>query len=1061
MQPAAGSAAAAGVSARTHREDPHMRISLRLLALGSILGAGVPLATVALPGAVSPVTGVAAASAPACAGPAAGEATRHTVLADFESGSAVLTSYPSEDLEPGSWGIVSNNTYGESTHALRLWGNTWKEMAIAPYAVTAATVFQAALYVEEKAEIQAIGFGDADGTMLFYAVAGTQLVLSDTWNVVYQGAYPIEEWRAYRLAIGQDWHDTYGEWPQLTRIVFVNDRDGSPRGATVFDEIYDVTDDLPQAPRVQIEALAGEVRKLDREAAPGVALYRVDVQFESLVEDPDSPTHTYHWDFGDGATSAEANPSHAFTATADYSFTISLDVTDETDLVGRDTCQVAVEPGGASGEFTMNFTGDAFMGRSYDQPGGLIDTYGVEYLWEPTRPILGDAADVTVVNAECAFTTRGTPHPTKSVVFRTHPENIAGLVYAGVDVATLGNNHIIDYGLEGMLQTEAVFDSVGIGRSGSGVNDYLALQPCYTTHAGVRVAIISACNRTGREYNAQPFLDAGTDKCGFGYWLEPTIARAVAQAESLADVVIACPHTGEEYETTPPVRADGKPFDIESCPPYIPESEAPEVRFRIWPGLGDRALRRLAIEQGADAVINNHPHVLQGLEAYKGRLIAHSLGNFMFDLSYAETLPTIVLTARVDKEGIRGWTFTPAFIDNLIPRPATGRLGREILGRMADYSRAMDTYVGVDNASLTGTVFLSPAAYYPEETESTGSAALVAVGDSLVSQPIELAGLGSLSAITALEGVPAGSEVRVGREVLWFGRFERDEGYHMWNLNSSDEWLDDTIFHEGASSLTLRRGDNDPGNVTTLLDRHLPASDSLSYGITGWMKTENATAATFAVRFYDSRYTWNQLATESAGEPVSGTTDWTWYGADFQAPDGAAFFNVRCSLDPPDAGDGSAWFDDLRVIEWQPWQPLDGPLPIAYPNNIRFVQVRTPAGGDSVTVTYTETALLDAAYSSVDRGRDDAPSCARMLGASPNPARRTTLIRYELSRPARVDLAVYDVAGRLVTRLARNETQRAGLHGVSWQVPEQRSGVYFVRLVAGGETHAGKVIVLR
>jgi poly-gamma-glutamate capsule biosynthesis protein CapA/YwtB (metallophosphatase superfamily) len=1038
-----------------------MRISLRLLGLSSITAAGVLLAALTLAGAAAPRTAMAAAPMTTQAESAVVAGTRHTVLADFESGSATLTSYPNEDLQPGNWEVVSDNTYGESTHALRLWGNTWKEMAITPYPVTAASVFQAALYVEEQGEIQAIGFGDAGGTMLFYSVAGTQLVLSDPWNVAYQGAYPMQEWRAYRLAIGQDWYDAYGVWPQITRIVFVNDRDGNPRGVTLFDEIYDVTDEVPQVPRVEIEALVGETRKLSREAAPGVALYRVEVQFQSLVDDPDSPTHTYHWDFGDGATSAEANPSHVFTATADYAFTIALDVTDETDLVGRDACQVAVEPGGESGEFTMNFTGDAFMGRSYESHGGLIETYGVEYLWEPTLPILGDAADVTVVNAECAFTNRGEPHPTKSVVFRTHPENIAGLVYAGVDIATLGNNHIIDYGLEGLLQTQAVFDSVGIKRAGSGVNDYFALQPCYYTHAGVRVGIISACNRTGREYNDQPFLDAGYDKCGFGYWLEPTITRAVAQAESLADIVIACPHTGEEYETTPPARADGKPFDIENCPPFVPESEAPEVRFRIWPGPGDRALRRLAIEQGADAVINNHPHVLQGFEVYKGRLIAHSLGNFMFDLSYAETLPTVVLTARLDKEGIRGWTFTPAYIDNLIPRPASGRLGREILGRMADYSRAMDTYVGVDDASLTGTVFLSPAAYYPEVTESTGAGALVAVDDSYVSHPIELAGHGSLSGITAVTGAPAGSEVRVGREVLWFGRFEPDEGYHMWSLNSSDEWLDDTTFHEGARSLVLRRSDNDPENVVTTLDRHLPAADSLSYGITGWMKTQNATAATFGVRFYSSRYSWNQLTTESAGEPVAGTTEWAWYGADFPAPDGATFFNVRCSLDPPDAGDGYAWFDDLRVIEWQPWQPLDGPLEIVYPNNIRFVQVRTPVGGDSVTVTYLETALLDAAYSVVDHATDAAPSRARLLSASPNPARQTTLIRYELSQPARVDLAVYDVAGRLVTRLARDETQRAGIHGVSWQVPEQRSGVYFVRLVASGETHAGKVIVLR
>jgi poly-gamma-glutamate capsule biosynthesis protein CapA/YwtB (metallophosphatase superfamily) len=988
---------------------------------------------------------------------------RHTVLADFESGTATLTSFEDEDQNPNDWSIQSSNTYDDSDYALRLWGNTWKELALTPYPVVQRSVFQAALFVEERGELHAVGFGDEEGNILYYCVSGTQVVLSDSWNIVNQGAFPIEEWHAYRFRIGQDWFDTWGYLPVITRVIFVNDRDQTMRGATVFDELYDATDELPIAPLVQIQPLIGAVRTLAEEAAPGVPLYRVEVQFQSLVSDPDSPTHTYAWDFGDGATSTEANPSHAFTATADYTFTVALDVTDETGLVGRDTCQVAVEPGGSSSDFTVNFVGDVFTGRTYEQPGGLIDTYGIEYLWEPTLPMLGQAADVTVANTECAYTDRGTPHPTKSVVFRTRPENVAGLVFAGIDVATLGNNHIVDYGLEGLLQTQAVFDSVGLVRAGSGVNEYFALQPAYCTQAGVRLGLISACNRTGRQYGEQPFLDAGYDKCGFGYWLEPNLERAIAQADSLADIVIACPHSGEEYELAPPDRrgADGKRFDIENGPPFTPSEDAPEVIFRIWPGASDRELRRRAIECGADAVINHHPHVLQGFEVYQGKLIAHSLGNFMFDLSYAETLPTLVLTGRMDKDRVRGWTFRPVFIDNLIPRPASGRLGREILDRMADYSRVLGCTVGVDPGTLTGTIYLDPLQAEPEVTESAGTAALVAAETGFVSHAIELAGQGSLSRIVSASGVPAGSEVRVGREILWFGRFEQDEGYHMWNLNSSDETLVGDTFFEGAHALRLHRDDHDPENVVTLLDRHLPAADSLDYGITGWMKTMDANQAEFGVRFFTSRYTWNPLATFGASEPVSGTTDWTWCGADFTAPEGANYLNVRCNLNVPDNNDAFAWFDDLRVIEWEPWQPLDLPLTIPSPNNLRFLEVRSPLSGDSVAVVYEETALFDAAFSGYPEGTPGPPAQLRLMPAAPNPFRGETILRYQLGASARVQLEVFDVSGRLVTRLARGETQRPGWHAVSWQAPAQRAGVYFARLSAGGEVHTRKLVVVR
>ena len=989
---------------------------------------------------------------------------RGTVLIDFEGGTIDLFSYDDEDYEPYAWEVQSENTFNGTDYALRLWGNTWKEYALDPYTIEVGTVLQAAMYSGERGEIQAIGFGDGGENMLFYVFSGEQHMLDDRWNVVYQGAYPQEQWQAYLLPLGQDWYDTWGYVPVISRVVFVNDRDQSPDGESYFDEIVDVTDDLAIAPQVSAEVLPGRAEEVAGElSAAGERLYRIEVQFLSQVYDPDSDSHDYLWDFGDGSYSEEPDPVHTFTATADYTFTVGLDVVDDTGLFGRDAVQVAVDPGSGPGLISINFAGDIFMGRGYDEPGGPIETYGVESLFEPTLGMLGEAADITWVNAECPFTDQGTPHPTKSVVFRTRPENIAGLVYAGVDVASLGNNHIWDYLDEGLIQTEQLFDSVGIVHGGSGINAYLADQPSYYSKNGVRLGFVNACNRTGREYNYYPFLDAGYEKAGFSYWNRPVLERAITQADSLADIVFACPHSGIEYEPAPDPRG-GAPIDPELCPPYVDAADAPDVRFRIWPGMSDRELRWHAVDMGADAVINAHPHVLQGFEVYNGVLIAHSLGNFMFDLYYPETMPTIVLKALFDKDGIHRWTFRPAFIDDWIPVPARGRLGHEILSRMADYSRQLGTLVSVDPELMIGVIYLDPGQAEPQVTAGSGTAQLYQSGDHWMSRPIELAGEGGLSRILEASGIALqDAEVAYGRELLWFGRFEQDEeGHHMWNLNSSGEWLSEEVFYEGAHALALHREHNAGDNVMTLVKRHWPAEAEGLYSVCGWMKTENANEAMFSLRFYNSRYNWNPILQHDMDEPVDGTTDWTFYTADCQAPENASYFNVRCSLDRPQSGDAYAYFDDLKVIEWLPWESLTLPHEVPHPNNYRFVRVRVPGQADLVELAYEETRFSDGGFSSIPVGEEagERPVSVMLRGAAPNPVRGATTLSYRLGGAAEVTLEIFDVGGRMVSRLVDHERQRPGWHRIDWDARGADAGVYFSRLSVNGDVHAKKMVVV-
>jgi poly-gamma-glutamate synthesis protein (capsule biosynthesis protein) len=986
-------------------------------------------------------------------------APRSTPIETFDEGTVTLDSYPGQDHEPGAWELTSSNTFDDTPYALRIFGNTWKMEEISPYAISDSTVWQVAVYVERLGEMQAFGVSDGQNELL-YTFAGEQLPQEEKWWTVYQGAFPIHEWYAYLLPIGEDWMATYGYLPTVTRLIYVNDDDAGQPGITVFDEIVDVTEDLPVPPEVTILRTTESTEKIRR------GLYRVGVQFYGEVFDPDSQDHDFFWDFGDSSFSEEQNPYHEFLVEADYAYTVAFYARDPDGLVGWDTCQVRVEPGTGELPIRINFVGDVMTARTYEEPGGIIDTYGVEYIFEPTLPILGEAADVSVCNLECPYTNQGEPHPTKSVVFRSKPENIVGIAYAGIDVVDIGNNHIIDYGEVGMLQTQGLLDSLGIRWSGAGTNAYFALLPTFWTERGVRVAFLGQSNRTGRQWNYQPFLDAGYNKPGFAYELPKNLQKALDYARDKADVVILQLHSGDEYETEPPDRGRGKTL---AAPPPV-ESAAigpddPDFRFPIEPSPGDRELRRMAIDLGADIVINHHPHVLQGFESYNGHLIAHSLGNFVFDLYYPETMPTIVLTLEIDKSGIVGYTFVPAWIDDNIPQPATGQLGREIMDRMADYSRDMGALVAVDPENVMARIYLDRSEADSTVYDQLAAAEPVEENGQWVSEPVRLAGMGNLSRIVSVTGDGLdGIEVRWGREILWHGNFE-PEGATFWDTNTPDEWIEEGVSHGGDRSLALRRHAGDPGPTGTDLEKHLPSDPAREHTLMGWMRTENAAGAVFKVRFYANRYSSSPVSSEDVGPGVWGTEDWRRHWKDVATPDNGVYFEVRCHLDVPESGTAMAWFDDLALVEWEPWVPFEGPVTIPSPNNFRFVQVRAAAAASPVVaLAYEETSY----WPSPSSVPESVVEVSRpMLRIAPNPmaGRTRVLLRAPASGgPARVEL--FDVRGRKLGDLFRgvlapSEIRQLFLDPRSFAGGRGASGVYFVRARCGAEQATRKVVLLR
>ena len=330
---------------------------------------------------------------------AAAASPRGLLIEDFESETPALTSYPDQDDDPDDWQVTGSNPYGGSGSCLRLYGNTWKQQAITPLAVTDSTVWQIAVRSDSKGEMQ--GFGLSDGqNELVYTFFGRDLPADTNWWTVYQGAFAEDTWHLYLLPVGRDWLTTFGYLPTVSDLIYVNDADAGALGDTRFDAIADVTADRPRPPLAQI------LYTVEDEMRVSEKLYRLSVQFHGEVFDPDSGSHVWAWDFGDSTTSDLQHPAHEFLVHADYPYTVGLQVVDPDGLAAGDTCQIAVQPGDGEGPLTVNFVGDVFTGRGYEYSGGIIATEGVEALFEPTLDIFGRAADVNVANLEVSL------HPT-------------------------------------------------------------------------------------------------------------------------------------------------------------------------------------------------------------------------------------------------------------------------------------------------------------------------------------------------------------------------------------------------------------------------------------------------------------------------------------------------------------------------------------------------------------------------------------------------------------------------------------------------------------------------
>lgn len=246
--------------------------------------------------------------------------------------------------------------------------------------------------------------------------------------------------------------------------------------------------------------------------------------------------------------------------------------------------------GGSAQKVVIALVGDVLLAGNV---GDAINVKGPDYPWRETAELLRES-DIAVANLECAVSDRGTPEPDKEFTFRADPRVLTGAANAGVDVFTLANNHVLDFGREAMLDTIKFIKEQNIGCTGAGLNEEDASAPAVLERKGEKVAVLAFTRIIPRSD-----WIAGSDSPGLasGHSYQLVIDRVKA-SEKDADITVVGMHWGNETEDIP---------------------DKNEIK-----------LARALVDAGADIVVGHHPHVLQGIEIYKGKIIAYSLGNFIF-----------------------------------------------------------------------------------------------------------------------------------------------------------------------------------------------------------------------------------------------------------------------------------------------------------------------------------------------------------------------------------------------------------------------------------------------
>lgn len=545
------------------------------------------------------------------------------------------------------------------------------------------------------------------------------------------------------------------------------------------------------------------------------------------------------------------------------------------------------------GRTMMVFGGDAMMGRRFSKPfpgepvlirpdHNAADTKAVlKYM----KPYL-ESADFASVNLETqVIEAEPAAKAPKSVTFFTPPEAIDALAWAGVDYVTLGNNHTYDYLDVGLRATLEHLNKRGMAYSGAGLTENEALRSHET-------------QLNGHNYAFQ----------GYVGWAGSAKPSQVAEGN-----IKGGPSLGTLEKITNQVSHDRKQGKL----PIVQYHGS--LEYGDEPSLDTETRLKGAIDAGAAMALGHHPHVYQGLEIYKDKLIAWSLGNFSFDQYFYTAQKSALLYVWMDGETFHRAEVVPIYLKGYVPTPATGEMRHSILKRIAKLSARRNTHITVSGGHG---VVQSGGVGSAESTRLDYSSLASA---SFASDAFALTNRSWATNISGISGLPAGAIYRFGRDLLSRGDFEAYRAFDA----PDRSWLD--------LAANVRLTANKAASGENSLEIVVPKNSSTETGmrkftrafksgspstVTAMVKSEKPTTVVFLLQKRGTRDGLNAALENNPKTELGRATieagDWQRVAADFISPRvGARSYRILIEVRNESDESVSTFIDDLALIEWQ------------------------------------------------------------------------------------------------------------------------------------------------
>lgn len=332
---------------------------------------------------------------------------------------------------------------------------------------------------------------------------------------------------------------------------------------------------------------------------------------------------------------------------------------------------VAIVFAAAAAVFYYNYTrpihiiaaGDILLDRGVAE---YLDKNGYDYPYTEVKEEI-TKGDIAYANLECPLTESGNAVLKRpDLIFRGSILNGTALKNTGFDLLNLANNHTMDQGREGLIDTIKVLESSGIRSVGAGNTRSEARKPVFFMRGNARIGFLSYSDfpPEGYMYDEEKVDVARPDIKSLG--------EEIRSAREQCDFLVVSFHWGKEFD--------------------------------CYPSSSQQETAHAAVEKGADIIIGHHPHLLQSVEEYKGKLIFYSLGNFVFDRQLPRgTDETVILDITVNDNGWKKIRIIPVSIVDCQPVIALGQEAEFIL----DKYKALSGDYGVDIDIVDGIGYIN------------------------------------------------------------------------------------------------------------------------------------------------------------------------------------------------------------------------------------------------------------------------------------------------------------------------------------------------------------------